>query len=1117
MKPLFISSTGWAKRLLMLAVIILAGAVCPVSADSPGFFRYPDTDGKRIVFTSEGDLWTVPVGGGIAIRLTTHSGEERFAHYSPDGKWVAFSEQDDGHDDVYVMSSNGGEPMRLTFHPYRDQVLGWSDNNTILFRSSREIPYRGYRIYTVFREGGFPESIGLDKAALISMEPGGKRIAFNRYSREFRKWKRYKGGWAQDIWIGDLKKQQFENITNLPGVNDWDGTDAFPMWHTDGRIYFLSDRSGITNIFSMKPDGTGLRQHTSHDEFDVRWPSLGGGLIVYQNGMDIWAFDIASGSYKMVDVELPTDRIQARVKYADPKRYITGFELSPDGKRLLLCSRGELFTVPAKGEGLIRQLTYSSGIREKFPSWSPNGDEIIFWSDESSEEQLYRIPAIGGERTFIGKDERGWHYPAVWSPNGEWVAFSNEELELLVMNVNKGSVRTVDTGAWEIIEYSWSPDSRFLVYSCPTENENSIIKIWDNDKKDLHEITDDYFHSHSPVFDPEGKYLYFLSDRISNPKLDWHEVVYALDERTKPYLVVLSKDAASPFAPEADPEVEEDDWMGKWKKGKGEGKEEKDKDKDKDKEKPAEVKIDFEGLSERIEPFPVDPGNYFQLRAVKNKVFYLSVGNRGMLARRLFEDEDFGFELHRFNLKKDKHKVIASGIRGYDISRDGEKMVIRKDNVFTVQGVDEEQGGGKWGKPDEEENKNVDLSNWDLRVEVRAEWKQMLREAWRLQRDFFWDPNLHGVDWIAVYEKYGKLADRISTREELSDLIGEMFGELNCSHTYIWGGDQRYPAYHSTGLLGVDLSRDKSGFYRIKRIIEGRPWEEGLSSPLAAPGINAKEGNFIVEVNGRSVADVKNIHELFLNKADKIISLKLNSKPSLDDAREVFLKPLSQEYTLRYWDWVDGRMAYVDEKSDGKIGYIHLSDMGGFGLSQFAAAYKPQHRKPALIMDVRYNGGGFVAKMILSHLDRKLFTVGRPRHGAVYRGPSTAFYGYMAAVCNGETGSDGETFTEGFKRLGLGPVIGTRTWGGWVGIRGDKPLIDRGMITQPEFTGWGLDGEYLIEGWGTDPDMVVEENPAANIRGEDPQLDATIHYLMKKMKEEPKLLPEPPVPPDRSK
>ncbi len=1099
----------WASMVvvgLMLSEVPLARGQ---TGDTPGFFRYPHTDGRTVVFTSEGDLWRVSLDGGTAVRLTTHEGEERFPRYSPDERWIAFTGQEDGQDDVFIIPASGGEPRRLTFHPGRDQVVGWTPDGWILMRSTRDIPYRGYRIYTVPFEGGFPASIGLDKAALISFEPNGGRIAFNRYSREFRKWKRYKGGWAQDIWVGDMKTLQFENITAKPQVNYWEGTDAFPMWHTDGRIYFLSDRDGRANIYSMTPTGRDLVRHTTHQRFDVRWPSLGNGVIVYQLEMDIWAFDIASGSTRKVDIRLPSDRVQARVKFIDPKKYITTFKLSPDGKRLLLCSRGELFTVPAKGKGLIRQLTYSSGVREKFPRWSPDGERILFWSDDDGEEKLYRIAAERGERILIGSDKRGWHYPAVPSPDGNWVAFSNEELELVVMDP-KGNQRVVDRAAWEIREYTWSPDSRYLAYSRPQENYNHIIEVWDNERRELHQVTGDFFNSFAPAFDPEGKYLYFLSDRVANPRLDGQEMTYILDERTKPYLVVLQEGEPSPFTPRAEPEVMEEDWKEKLR-------EMEKKDEGEKKEKPAEVRIDFDGIQDRIEPVPVDPGNYFNLRAVKDKIFYLSSVNRGMLAGMVNKEKRRGHDLHRFNLKRRKHKVVAEGIDGYDISGDGKKMVIRRKDTFTVQGIDE-GGWGVWKKEgEEEEDKNVDLSGWDLRIDVRAEWKQMFREAWRLQRDFFWDPNMHGVDWEAVYEKYRPLADRISTREELNDLIGEMFAELNCSHTYVWGGDQRRAKYHSTGLLGADLSRGKSGFYRIDRIIEGHPWDPDLSSPLARPGVSAAEGEWIVAVNGQPTDEVADIYELLLNKANKIVGLTLNDKPSLEGGREVIVKPLSNEFLLRYWDWVEGRRAYVDAKSGGRIGYIHLINMGGYGLSQFTGDYLPQHRKPAMIMDVRYNGGGFVAPMILSHLGRGLFSVGKPRHGSTYRHPSTAFYGYMAAVCNGETGSDGETFTEGFKRLGLGPVIGTRTWGGWVGIRGDKPLIDRGMITEPEFTGWGLEGKYLIEGRGTEPDIVVPEDPAKILRGEDPQLDAAIEYLLNKMETEPKPLPEPPTPPDRSR
>jgi len=402
-------------------------------------------------------------------------------------------------------------------------------------------------------------------------------------------------------------------------------------------------------------------------------------------------------------------------------------------------------------------------------------------------------------------------------------------------------------------------------------------------------------------------------------------------------------------------------------------------------------------------------------------------------------------------------------------------------------------------------------------VDVKAEWQQMFRESWRLQRDFFWNEKMHNVDWNAVYAQYSKLAPRVSTRDELNDLIGEVFAELNCSHTYIWGGDQRRAKGYPTGMLGADISRHRSGFYKIDRIIEGRPWDEKLTSPLAAAGIDASEGDYIIKVNGQLTSSVSNFYELLVNKAGKVISLTLNNKPSADGEHEIIIKAMRGEGGLRYWDWVDGRRDYVTEKSNGQIGYIHLANMGGFGLSQFAAEYQPQHRKPALIMDVRYNGGGFVAEMILAHLARKAISIGQPRHGSNYRSPQTAFHGHMAAVSNGETGSDGETFTEGFQRLGLGPVIGTRTWGGWVGIRMDKRLIDNGMVSQPEFTGWGVsDSEYMIEGWGTDPDIEVKEVPTAELKGRDPQLDATIKYLLAKLKSEPMVLPSQPAMPDRS-
>jgi tricorn protease len=584
-------------------------------------------------------------------------------------------------------------------------------------------------------------------------------------------------------------------------------------------------------------------------------------------------------------------------------------------------------------------------------------------------------------------------------------------------------------------------------------------------------------------------------------------MTYILDRRTQPFAVSLKSGEKLPFVPESDPKSEDDEKEN----------DDKDKSKENESEAPVKVEIDFTGLADRIAPFPIPAGNYSALRSTKDRVFFLSTENEGMLGTGIFDEEpEAGYNLNSFNIAKKKMKTVAESVKGYSLSSDGKRLIYRTKDDFLVIGTDEEASGKKDGDKEEDSDRKVDLSQWDLRVNVRAEWRQMFFEAWRLQRDFFWDPAMHQVDWKAVREQYAALAPRISTREELNDLIGEMLAELNCSHTYVWGGDQRRPEYRGAGLLGVDVSRDPSGFYRIERVIGGRPWTPDLSSPLSAPGIDAKPGEYIVAVNGRSTASVPNYLELLLDKAGKIVSVTLNDRPTLDGGREVIVKPLNSEAALRYCDWVDNRRQYVADKSGGKLGYIHLTDMGGAGLSEFTGDYLPQYNKPGMIMDVRYNSGGFVAEMILSHLARKPFSFGRPRHGVMYRNPWSAFYGYMAAVCNGETGSDGETFTEGFRRLGLGPIIGTRTWGGWVGIRGDKPFVDWGAVTEPEFTGWGLDSKWMIEGRGTDPDMVVVDDPAKMIGGQDPQLDAAIDYLLKKMAEKPMPIPETPAFPDRS-
>lgn len=1081
---------GFAAGFLIALVGLL-----PAQAkdDAFGFFRFPDVRKNKVVFTSEGDLWQVPLRGGIAIRLTVSEGEERFAKFSPDGQWIAFTGQYDGNSDVYLIPSWGGEACRLTYHPDRDQVVNWTPDNRILFRSQRDSPLWDWRLYTIGIDGGYPQVLPLTKASRASFERGGNLIAFNQYALEFHRWKRYKGGWAQDIWVGNIGKLDFKKITK------YKGNDNFPMWYGN-KIYFLSDSTGRGNLWSMNPDGSSLRQLTFHRDYDVRFPSLGEGKICYQYAMDIWVYDISTSQTHKIDIRLPSDRLQARRRYADPKKYITGYDLSPDGKRLLVNSRGELFSLPTAKGGLIRRLSWSSGARIYGGEFSPDGQKVVGLSDSTGEMEIWLWDAEGGKPPRrVTYDGQVWRFPPRFSPDGKRLAFSDKNLVLYILDPAKVASTVVDTGSWEIRQWSWSPDSRWLAYTRPNERGSSDIFIYDTKSGRKHLVTDGFFRAFSPTWDPDGKYLFFLSDRTFNPYLDRYDSRFINLGYTKPYLLVLQKGVRSPFAVRPEGQAEETS-------------PEKDKE-GKDKKEEVKVEIDWDGLAKRIAEFPLSPGNYKSLRAIKGKVYWLSWENKGMLGEGLFEEPKSPYTLHLYDQEKRKDKVVAEHIDGYDISDDLKKVVTREGSTFRLM----EAGQAQMAKDEDEEN-IVPLEDWTLEIDPQAEWRQMFAEAWRLQRDFFYDPNMHGVDWKMVYKQYGRFVSRISSREELNDLIGEMFSELSAGHTYVWGGDWRRAKRVGVGLLGIDVEPDpSSGYYRITRVLRGNEWDSQVASPLLASGVDVEPGLYLLKIDGRRVNSSQNYLRLLQNKAGIPVALTVNSKPTLEDAREVVVKALKNENRLRYEDWVQERREYTLRRSGGKLGYIHLPDMGSRGLSIFSRDYYPQHSKEGLVIDVRENGGGFVAEMILSYLSRKLWAVGGSRNSPViYRTPEACFWGYMAALCDGETGSDGETFTEGFKRLKLGPVIGMRTWGGWIGIRGNKPLRDKGFLSEPEFPGWSLDGKWLIEGWGTVPDIEVENDPSSTAKGLDPQLDYAINYLLQKIATKPKLIPPHPPYPDKS-
>jgi tricorn protease len=1100
------------SRAFLVATFTLAFSYLPsaraAEALPDGFYRYPTIGGGTIVFAAEGDLWKVPVAGGVALRLTAFEGEEAFPKLSPDGKRVAFTAQYEGNDDVYVMTASGGEPVRLTYHPAPDQTLGWSPDGKILFRSRRDTPHNDYRIYKIAPEGGVPEMIPLEPAAWIGFEPNGKRVAFQKLGLEFHNWKRYKGGQAERIYVGSLDDGAFTEVTH------YDGKDAFPMWAADGRIYFVTDRWGRPNLASMKPDGSDVKRLTTFEDYDVRWPAMGDGKIVYQHKMDIWLYDLASGDNHLVPIQLPSDRLQVRERFVDPKAQLKAWGLSKDGERIVLETRGDIFVTRTKKKGLIRRLTEGSAARTKFPAFSPDGKHIAAWTEVNGEEQLLLHSADNSEPPKqVGNLPPGWHFPPAWSPDGTKLAWGDEKYRLRVCTVTNGETTIVDHGEFEITRYTWSPDSRYLAYDLLQSNLLSQVRIWDAQDRKTHAATEPNYDASFPAWDPKGKYLYFLSARYINPFLDQFEARFIVNDATLPCVIALQADTPLPFAPRGDTDPAKPDEKKKDEK-KDDAKKDDEKSKEKEKEEKVEpIKIDFDGLIERFVEVPVPPANYTYLSAIKDKLHWLKTPNRGMMPYSEDEsEEDPGGELQTYDIEKEKLSTVTSGVKAYAVSMDHKVLVYQTKDGF----VRLEAGATAAPKDDEAKDAKIDLAGWSLSINPREEWKQMLHEAWRLQRDFFYDPKMHGVDWEGVWKQYGSLADRIGSRGDLADCLGEMFGELNVGHAYHGGGDVRSGKRVGTGLLAADLRYDAgSGFWQIEKIYRGDYPMPNWSSPLARADLRIKPGQWLVAIDGKPLVQGEDYLKRLANRANQDVELSINDQPSLDKARRVVVKTVAEDTRIRYSDWVRENREYIDKKSNGQIGYIHLYDMSARGLRQFARDYPPQCRKRGLIMDDRWNHGGFVAPMILAHLDRKILAIGGTRYGNVDTVPSRAFSGHMAALINRQGGSDCETFALGFKQFKLGPVIGTRTWGGWVGIRGDKPLRDGGMITQPEFGGWDpKGGAWIIEGHGVDPDVELDLNAEGLLHGKDMQLDYAIDYLMKEIAKDPRdLAPAPPIPP----
>jgi len=1123
------------KGCLVLTILICSALALAQEPQEGRLMRFPDIYKDKIVFVYGGDLWLASTSGGVARRITSNPGRELFPKFSPNGKWIAFTGQYDGNFNVYVMPSEGGQPRQLTFYqgsaqPLSDrmgihnEVVTWTpDSKSILFLSRRDAS-NGWikRQFTVSIDGGMPQPLPMDQGGLASYSADGSKLAYNIIFRNFRTWKRYSGGLAQWITIYDLKNNRSEDLPHT------DYTDTFPMWHGN-TIYFTSEQGPghKFNLYSYDLGSKQVEQLTHYDTWDVMWPSLGPDSIIFENAGYLYKYDFASNEPKKLTISLPADRSQAMKHWDNVSKLVTDFDIAPDGKRAVFAARGEVFTVPAK-EGSIRNLTHTPGIREQKVAWSPDGRSVAYISDRTGEDEIYVIPQDGmGKEQQVTSGYKGFKFNPVWSPDSKKIAWADKDVNLWWVDVlDKKPVKVDHAEYGEINNYAWSPDSKWLAYDKNQENLYSVVYLYALAERKPTAITSGMFNSYAAQFDPEGKYLYYLSDRDFNEVLGNIDFEFANPKTTRVYIVTLKKDEPSPLGVQSDEtEVKKSEpapmafeqnaandqkpKAGKKDEAKAGEKKDQDQGKDKDTEKkedkkPVEVKIDLDGIQDRVIALPIDPAVIRAFAVTKGFLYYSTLPAQGLDGPVPGESS----AVRAYDLKERKEKTLIENVERFALSFDGSKLLY------------EAGGGGKaahtYGivdaKPASEPKKVGDgalsLSGMKAEIDPQQEWKQIYNEVWRQERDYFYEAEMNGVDWQKEHDKYAELLPYVSDRYALTYLMGEMIGDLSNSHTYVGGGD--YPDLHpvNVGLLGADFELDQSSrMYRFKKIYPGENWDQSLRSPLTEPGINVKEGDYLLAVNGRQVRAPQSPYEAFVNTANDVVTLTVNSKPSEDGSRNVQVKPINDEYNLRELNLIDTNRRKVDEATGGKVGYIYLPDMGAPGLNEFVKQYFPQIRKQGLIIDVRYNGGGFVDELIFERLRRILAGMDSARNFAGSTVPPNVFHGSMVCLTNHYAASDGDIFSYTFKFYKLGPLIGERTWGGVRGIRGNIPLMDGGYITRPEFARYGLDSKWIIENRGVQPDIVVENRPEQVVAGKDPQLERAIQEVMKAIEQNPKKLP----------
>ena len=1053
----------------------------------PGYFQQPSIQGDVLAFVSEEDLWTVPVSGGTARRLTCGLSRAGNPALSPNGLWLAFTGRDEGHPEVYVMPAAGGAPRRLTWQGAVARVLGWMPGGReIVFSSNSAQPFWSRtELFAVPADGGPARKLPYGPASAISFGPGGA-VVIGRHFHEPAMWRGYRGGTAGELWVDPSGKGHFRKLISLKG------NLAFPLW-VGGRIYFVSDHDGHGDLYSCLPSGKGLKRHAGHREFFARNPATDGARIVFQAGAQIHLYDPATGRASVVEIDLRSPRTERSRKFVSGSSGLEDWQLHPKGQSIALVSRGRLFTM-GLWEGAAVQRGTADGVRYRLPRWLSDGKRLVALSDAGGEEAL-EVHSASEDGAPVRRREGldlGRAHDLTVSPVKDQALISNHRNELLVVDLADGKLQRVDRSEHgTVMGACWSPDGRWVAYSLRESPKTATIKLWDGESGKTHAVTRPVLMDVSPAFDPDGKFLYFLSYRDFDPVYDSMHFDLGFPRGVRPYLVTLRKDLPSPFIPVPRPFKESESAAAKVDKDK------KDKAKE---EKPKGLQVDLDGISDRVLAFPVPEGRYFQIAGLKDKVLFSSLPIEGSRHRNWFPGEPAAKGLlESYSFNDLSRETVIKGITFFDLSSDGTAMGIQVGRSVRVNKAGEKVDLTRDGDGPGRKSGRLDLDRAQLGVDPPSEWRQIYSDAWRLQRDLFWSPERASFDWKAVYRRYAALLDKVASRWELTDLIAEMQGELGTSHAYVFGGDyRRYPVYLQ-GFLGADFVYEPAlKGWKIASIVRADSWERNQDSPLNAPGLGIKEGDVLLSIGGRPLGPKAPPESLLVNRAGTQVEVSIVS--GKDKPRVVTVRCLSSETAGRYRQWVERNRAAVRAATGGRCGYVHIPDMGPVGYAEFHRAFLTEVEREGLIIDVRYNGGGHVSELILEKLARKRLAYTLSRSDGTRSYPIDAPAGPMVALTNESAGSDGDVFSHAIKRLKLGPLVGTRTWGGVIGIHPRFPLADGGVTTQPEFPFWFEDEGFGIENFGAKPDIEVVLRPQDHAAAKDLQLERALGEIKKLLK-----------------